>query len=237
MRFRLIVFQVLATVSLMGCPSTDEGGEDEAEGTEEGSAEEEAVDEGEQAEEASEVEPAEESAGNEGGSQAIQWREVTEDELEAEQAAALAQARTARGALAAQLMSTVMTEVQENGHAAAVTACQLQATDIAAAVAGEHDVEIGRTSHRLRNGSNQPPYWAVDYVQEVRTEPVLLLSDANEVAELTPIPLAAPCLSCHGAEDELAEGVPGRLAELYPNDEATGFAEGDIRGYFWIQAE
>ena len=49
---------------------------------------------------------------------------------------------------------------------------------------------------------------------------------------LEPIYLQAMCLQCHGSD--LGSGVRERLAELYPEDRATGFAEGDFRGMFWV---
>lgn len=38
------------------------------------------------------------------------------------------------------------------------------------------------------------------------------------------------CVQCHGASDELAEGVADVLSEHYPEDEATGYSAGDFRG-------
>ena len=32
----------------------------------------------------------------------------------------------------------------------------------------------------------------------------------------------------------LAGEVKNELASLYPNDQATGFKEGDLRGWFWV---
>ena len=46
-----------------------------------------------------------------------------------------------------------------------------------------------------------------------------------------PIRIEALCLNCHG--ETLTEPVQARLAELYPEDRATGFADGDLRGLFW----
>jgi excinuclease UvrABC helicase subunit UvrB len=37
-----------------------------------------------------------------------------------------------------------------------------------------------------------------------------------------------PCLACHGKT--LAPQVAARLKELYPDDRATGYAAGEIRG-------
>ena len=58
---------------------------------------------------------------------------------------------------------------------------------------------------------------------------------AGELGAFLPIKLAAPCLACHGPADDLDEDVRSALAESYPDDQATGFAEGDLRGWFWIE--
>ncbi|MBW2376809.1 MAG: DUF3365 domain-containing protein [Deltaproteobacteria bacterium] len=41
------------------------------------------------------------------------------------------------------------------------------------------------------------------------------------------------CVTCHGAE--LPPDLRARLAELYPEDQATGYAAGDFRGVFWVE--
>ena len=41
------------------------------------------------------------------------------------------------------------------------------------------------------------------------------------------------CLTCHGATVD--ESVAATIAELYPEDEAIGFAVGDLRGVFWAE--
>ena len=48
-----------------------------------------------------------------------------------------------------------------------------------------------------------------------------------------PIVTQGMCLVCHGSNIEA--GVAARTAELYPEDQATGFAEGDLRGVFWVE--
>ena len=46
------------------------------------------------------------------------------------------------------------------------------------------------------------------------------------------IPIGGLCLQCHGTAiaPELAE----KLSELYPEDKATGYREGDMRGAFVV---
>ena len=48
-----------------------------------------------------------------------------------------------------------------------------------------------------------------------------------------PIRVQGLCLTCHGAS--LPAPVAARIAELYPEDQAVGFAEGDLRGLFWAE--
>ena len=42
-------------------------------------------------------------------------------------------------------------------------------------------------------------------------------------------------MTCHGPKDKISEEVKGQLAKLYPNDTATGFQTGDLRGWFWVE--
>jgi hypothetical protein len=46
------------------------------------------------------------------------------------------------------------------------------------------------------------------------------------------IPTVPMCLACHG--QAIAPSVAQKIAELYPNDKATGYSEGDIRGAFVV---
>jgi hypothetical protein len=46
------------------------------------------------------------------------------------------------------------------------------------------------------------------------------------------IPTGEVCLKCHGTQ--IAPEVSQVLASLYPEDRATGYKEGDIRGAFVV---
>jgi len=53
---------------------------------------------------------------------------------------------------------------------------------------------------------------------------------------MRPIFIAAPvCLQCHGEPAKLAPGVAEALKELYPDDQATGYSLGDLRGAISIR--
>ena len=123
------------------------------------------------------------------------------------------------------------------GPQAAVAACQTQAPAIAERL-GNEQVRLGRSSHRLRNPANAPRPWMQDVLDAYLAAPaaaaprVVALKD-NRVGYAEPIKMQPMCLICHGSsiEPELAS----LLAERYPDDAATGFEVGDLRGIFWAE--
>ena len=52
---------------------------------------------------------------------------------------------------------------------------------------------------------------------------------------LRPIRHRSMCGSCHGAADQLSAQVRQELSERYPRDQAIGFQDGEIRGWFWVE--
>jgi hypothetical protein len=124
--------------------------------------------------------------------------------------------------------------VGSDGPAAAISVCSKEAPQIAERVAREHGVKIGRTSFRLRNTDNAPPEWAAQLVADRCAEPTYMTHEGRLVA-LLPIRMLKPCLACHGPADTIQAPIKDALAEYYPNDRATGFREGDLRGWFCIE--
>ncbi|MFA9471730.1 MAG: DUF3365 domain-containing protein, partial [Deltaproteobacteria bacterium] len=91
---------------------------------------------------------------------------------------------------------------------------------------------------RLRNPSNAPKPWMQPFLQVYETdperrEPGVVLIDDKTVGYVEPIFLQPLCVTCHGAE--LAPDLKAKLGELYPEDQATGYAAGDFRGVFWVE--
>jgi hypothetical protein len=56
---------------------------------------------------------------------------------------------------------------------------------------------------------------------------------AGSARYLQAIPMQPLCIACHGSE--LSTEVSDALAQRYPQDEATGFAVGELRGAFLIE--
>jgi hypothetical protein len=57
----------------------------------------------------------------------------------------------------------------------------------------------------------------------------------SKVGVLQPIPMGDTCSLCHGTKSWMPEDVAAVLARSYPNDEATGFTTGDVRGWVWAE--
>lgn len=164
------------------------------------------------------------------------WQVVEEPELDEAQSALRDRALAARDALMGKLKSRLMEVVSKDGLPAAISVCKEDAPRLAKEVSAEQGLSIGRTSHRLRNPANKPPAWAVELVKEEVAEPTYLSSETG-LAALLPIPTGPMCMNCHGTKEGIPADVLAALGENYPDDQATGFEEGDLRGWFWVEVD
>lgn len=140
----------------------------------------------------------------------------------------------AKEALFRQLSGRLAEVIQSKGPAAAIEVCNREAAEIAESVGEEHGVRIGRTALKLRNSLNGSPDWVKPMIEGPSSEPQFVDLPNGHTGVLLPIKLRAQCVICHGPSDRIAEDVKTQLTKLYPNDQATGFKEGDLRGWFWV---
>ncbi len=158
------------------------------------------------------------------------------------------------GPLKQNLMGTLMKELEHSAERA-VSACQLEAPGIADRARGENpvveigdqlfQVELGRTSHKVRNPDNRPVDWMKDYIAtfselesgafDPQSDTVIAVAASDKVGYLEPIALGPMCMTCHG--DEIDGDLHQLISQKYPEDEATGFSPGDFRGFFWVTFE
>ena len=162
-----------------------------------------------------------------------------QDEVPSELREAVAAADGAITMLQQKLAARLGEALAEGGPAGAAVVCSEEAQALTAAAVRESGLAVGRTSHRIRNPTNAPPSWARPHVDAaVRAgagEPLVVRLD-DRVGVLRPIVVAAPCLQCHGAPERIDPTVRETLRAAYPDDRATGFVEGDLRGFFWAEA-
>jgi len=125
----------------------------------------------------------------------------------------------------------------EDGPVAAVSACRVEAPKLAEAQS-TGAIKVGRASQKLRNPSNAAKLWMQPFLQVYQTDPErrvpsVVLIDEKTVGYVEPIFVQPLCVACHGAE--LAPDLQAKVSELYPDDQATGYAPGDLRGVFWAE--
>jgi hypothetical protein len=151
-----------------------------------------------------------------------------------------ARASAAMQALQSALIGRLRAEMERGGPVAAVTVCRDEAQAITARVAKEQGLALGRTSHRLRNPANAPAPWMAAAVvagegkKAAEVQPVVV-DLGDRVGVMRPIGTIEMCTSCHGPADEVAARLGSKLATAYPQDRATGFAVGDLRGWMWAE--
>jgi hypothetical protein len=147
----------------------------------------------------------------------------------------LERAALAKDALFNELLTRLLAAMSNGGPAKAIEVCSKLAPKLAKDVGEQHHVSIGRTAIRLRNENNRPPAWAEPLLKDLPTKPVVQDLENGSTGVLFPILLKVQCLTCHGPDEKIAAEIRTELARLYPNDKATGFQEGDLRGWFWVE--
>lgn len=149
----------------------------------------------------------------------------------------LARAHEALGPFQRQLLGALSKAMADGGPEAAIDVCRTEAPAIAAA-AGGAELEIGRTSHRLRNPANAPREWMkpllAAYVADPESAaPRAVRLPGGRIGYVEPIRVKGMCLACHG--EDVSPSVRESLRTHYPADEAVGFRDGDFRGMFWVE--
>ena len=157
------------------------------------------------------------------------------------------EARLHAKALGGALKSRLQQAVQSGGLEAGVNECQVEAAPIAQALS-QNGWEVGRTALKVRNPNNAADRWEREQLawfsqlltkakQDNLTpkrpiETYQYDSESGEFRYMMAIEQGQVCMACHGAN--VAPSVKHAILEHYPNDQATGFEFGDLRGAFTI---
>lgn len=152
------------------------------------------------------------------------------------------EAREHAKALGQQLSSTLQSAIKQGGPVAGIRVCKEAAMPIAQSLS-QDGWEVGRTSLRVRNPDNAPDTWERE--QLLRFAEAMSASVAEGPLEATQwnektqtfrymkaIGTGEVCTTCHGVD--IAEPVKAAISQHYPEDSATGFSEGDLRGAFTL---
>ncbi|WP_051206869.1 Tll0287-like domain-containing protein [Pseudidiomarina sediminum] len=152
------------------------------------------------------------------------------------------QSRALAQDLQQQLSGKLKAAMQAQGPVHAIEVCHLEAPQIASRLSREQEVTVGRTALRVRNPNNQP---TVAQAEVMKAMAAALADDASVVPEhvitqadgsqayMRAIVMQPQCLACHGSS--IAAPVQQAIQAKYPEDQATGFEVGDLRGAFLIE--
>lgn len=128
--------------------------------------------------------------------------------------------------------------MQRGGPIAAIDVCA-QAAPRLAKEASSRDLEVGRSALKLRNPDNAARPWLVPLMAELaqlasaegstRVIPIA----AHRAGYAEAIVLKPQCAVCHG--NAIAPELSSAIQARYPQDRATGFEPGQLRGVFWAE--
>lgn len=141
-------------------------------------------------------------------------------------------------------MTTLQEKIASEGPEAAIAYCRLEALPLTAQIGKEFPQvkAVRRTALRVRNPANKPDAtdrslleeWLAAWNPASPPKPVIkeftAEDGAKELRYYRPVPVMSTCLACHGRDGEIAPNVRAAIERDYPQDQATGFQEGDLRG-------
>lgn len=163
----------------------------------------------------------------------------------ADEAARLDQARAIAKEFGGTLKGELEKAMQAGGPVAAIEVCHSKAPAIAKDLSGKYGAEVHRTS--LKPRATAPQDWerevltAFDARRAKGEDPNTI--EFHEVTEIDGKPhlrymkaigTLPVCLNCHG--EDIKPEVKAKLEALYPEDKATGYKAGELRGAFSITA-
>lgn len=142
-----------------------------------------------------------------------------------------------------QLGKNLMKAIQSKGTEAAISFCNTRAIQLTDSMAVVNNAKIKRVSDKTRNPNNEANEKELAYISIFKSQlskkemlKPLVEESIDKVYFYMPIKTNAMCLQCHGTvEKELKLSTYDKLKVLYPNDQAIGYSENEIRGIWSIE--
>lgn len=145
------------------------------------------------------------------------------------------------------LLQNVSGAIAKGGAAHAVAFCNSRAMPLTDSLGDKNAVTIQRVTDKARNSANALSVEheialfqkIQDSLQNGNVQPHYLIEDVNgRTIYYKPIILGMPaCLQCHGIPGKDIEAATlAEIKEKYPDDAATGYTMGQLRGMWKIAA-
>lgn len=155
------------------------------------------------------------------------------------------QARSLTDEFQAKLKRELLTAMKGGGPVRAIQVCNVEAPRIASQIAAGRVAgwTVSRTALRVRNPKNRPNDWQNEALVELERriaagEPLDQVAwqgrRDGQFVYMRPIMMDGACMTCHGPAESIPASVATEIERLYPDDKATGFSLGDLRGAFVV---
>ncbi|OBX21633.1 uncharacterized protein DUF3365 [Gelidibacter algens] len=140
------------------------------------------------------------------------------------------------------LGKNLMQAIQKAGTSGALSFCNEKAYSLTDSMAVVQNASIKRVSDKPRNLANQANAEELEYIETFKEiisnqespNPIVKDSD-TKMRVYYPILTNAMCLQCHGKPNKNIETpILTKLALLYPEDKAIGYAENEVRGIWSV---
>lgn len=150
-------------------------------------------------------------------------------------------ASTTKATLGKNLTGAIM----EGGTEHALDFCNVQAMPLTDSMSQLHNAKITRVSDKARNSNNAANAKELEQIQYYKDliaegksgkdiKPNVEI-EGNSVHFYYPIITNEMCLQCHGTKEEVVKPATlAMLADLYPEDKATGYGDNEVRGVWSI---
>ena len=145
-------------------------------------------------------------------------------------------------AFAGSLQSELQGAMKSGGPLNALNVCNVEAMPITAKSAENSNALISRVSLKNRNPANVPNDWQRAVLEDfdkraadgedpatMASATVVQTDDGkHQMRFMKATPAGGVCLACHG--QQIDTELQSKLDELYPEDKATGYSLGEVRG-------
>jgi len=159
---------------------------------------------------------------------------------------ALMDARRVSNQLAEKVRGLLLQEIDKGGFSSAVRVCSELAQEMTLQFNAETGHHVRRISLKYRNPKNVADAYEQRKLEEfnILNQKEELSKEYSEIVEeqgkkylryLRPLIVAPVCVNCHGPKENIPQEVKTILAERYPDDRATGFLVGDVRGAITVK--
>jgi len=149
--------------------------------------------------------------------------------------------------ITAHAFQTLSAELQgamkSGGVVHAIKYCHLQASPLIDSLSKLNDLQIKRTSHKIRNTENTAEPREMDIIEsylkmsrdQKLPEPKVDVG-TDRIYYYAPIIVIDKCLRCHGQKDlDISKEDYAVILNHYPKDRAHGFKVGELRGIWSLQ--